>query len=271
MNSLLKRSISGAIYVALIVCCILGGTFWVQTLSCLLGVLAVIELAKITVGLTSRRQLALILDLAAVMILAYGPSLALLPIWIGVIVARVVAELYLKDSNPLRSLGVSFASQVYIGLPCFLMSGIAQYGNEGGIKETILLALFIMIWINDTGAFLVGSQIGKRRLFERLSPKKSVEGFIGGMVFNIATGAIFATYCSDFFGVPDSYLLWIGLGVLVTVFATWGDLAESMLKRALKIKDSGNLIPGHGGILDRIDSFLLVMPAAAVYLYYTVF
>lgn len=267
-NSLLKRSVSGLIYAALIVGCILGGTFWVQCLSSLFAVLAGIELTKITIGFSRRRMDALIIDILALLVLAYGPSLALVPGWISLIIIRIIAELYINDPNPLRSLGVSLAMQVYIGLPCFLMSTVAFMADCELIKETFLLALFIMIWINDTGAFLVGSQFGKRRLFERLSPKKSVEGFVGGLVFNIAAGAIFCTYCSSFFGMPANYAAWIGLAVLVTLFATWGDLAESMIKRALDIKDSGHLIPGHGGILDRIDSFLLVMPAAAVYIYF---
>lgn len=270
-NSLATRTISGSIYVAVIVLCILGGPFWVKILSSLFALLAGIELTKITVGLPRRRTPALILDIAGLLILAFGPSLGLAPIWVGVMVARIVCELYLKNENSIKSLAISFALQVYIGLPCFLMSGITLASEAGIVSEHVLLALFIMIWINDTGAFLVGSWLGKHKLFERLSPKKSFEGFFGGLAFNIIAAVCFALFCPSFFGMPGNVAVWLGLAAVVTMFSTWGDLAESMIKRTLMIKDSGNLIPGHGGILDRIDSFLLVMPASAIYLYYVLF
>lgn len=265
-NSLLKRTISGAVYVGLIVGCILGGGDWVQTLSSIFAILAGIELTKITVGLNQRRNPALMLDLISLLILAYGPSLVLLPFWIIVVMARGIAELYLKDPKPLLSLGLSFAMQIYIGLPCWLMSFFAD--DTGA--PMLLLAIFAMIWINDTGAFLVGCSIGRHRLFERLSPKKSWEGFFGGWVLNLIAATVFALSCAKFFGIGSDILVWLGLATVVTFFSTWGDLLESLIKRSLDIKDSGNIIPGHGGILDRIDSFLMVMPAAAVYYYFVV-
>lgn len=270
-NSLAIRTISGSIYVAVIVLCILGGPFWVKSLSTLFAVLAGIELTKITVGLPRRRTPAVILDIAGLMILAFGPSLGLAPLWAAVIVARIVFELYLKNDNPIRSLAMSFAMQVYIGLPFFLMSGVTLASQAGVVNENVLLAIFIMIWINDTGAFLIGSWLGRHKLFERLSPKKTFEGFLGGLGFNIIAAVCFALFCPAFFGLSGSLATWLGLAIVITVFSTWGDLAESMIKRTLMIKDSGNLIPGHGGILDRIDSFLLVMPASAIYLYYVLF
>lgn len=265
-NSLLKRTISGAVYVGLVVGCILGGGNWVQTLSSIFAILAGIELTKITVGLTSRRTPALCLDLAALLIAAYGPSLVLAPFWIIAIMARGIAELYLKDPKPLRSLGLSYAMQLYIGLPCWLMSFFAD--DTGA--PMLLLAIFVMIWINDTGAFLVGCSLGRHRLFERLSPKKSWEGFFGGLALNLIAATLFALCCANFFGIGSNILVWLGLATVVTIFSTWGDLLESLIKRSLDIKDSGNIIPGHGGILDRIDSFLMVMPAAAVYYYFVI-
>ena len=127
-----------------------------------------------------------------------------------------------------------------------------------------------MIWLNDTGAFCVGSMIGRRRLFERISPKKSWEGFWGGMAFSIIAGILLYLFGDGIFGVfDDSPWRWVALGIVVPVFATWGDLAESLLKRTVHVKDSGHLIPGHGGILDRIDSLLLVSPAVVIFLFIT--
>ena len=111
-----------------------------------------------------------------------------------------------------------------------------------------------------------GSMLGRHRLFERISPKKSWEGFFGGLAFDVIASVLFGIYASTFFGLEISVYGWVGLGVVVCLFSTWGDLVESMLKRSLHIKDSGSLIPGHGGILDRIDSLLFVMPACVIYL-----
>lgn len=153
-------------------------------------------------------------------------------------------------------------TQIYIGIPLGAMTLIGEWWNLH-----IVLALCLMIWINDTGAFLVGSTLGKHRLFERISPKKSWEGFFGGLVFNIAASYFFSLHSISFFSIDWNYGQWIGLGIATTLFATWGDLVESMIKRDLRIKDSGNIIPGHGGILDRIDSLLMVMPASLLYLF----
>ena len=129
----------------------------------------------------------------------------------------------------------------------------------------LLLGLFIFIWLYDTGAYCVGMLLGRHRLFERISPKKSWEGVIGGVMLCVA-GA-YATYYwfDEFFQVPD-LTTWVGMSVVVAVFATFGDLVESLIKRTVGVKDSGNILPGHGGILDRIDSLLLVVPAVFIYL-----
>ena len=150
------------------------------------------------------------------------------------------------------------------------MMVMTYFGNS--TLPMILLAMFFFIWINDTGAFLVGSMAGRHRLFERISPKKSWEGFFGGLFFCIGF-AFLCRYCLDgLFNlehVGADIGFWLGMAITVSVFGTWGDLVESLIKRGLHIKDSGNLIPGHGGILDRIDSLLLVLPS--IFLYYFIY
>ena len=119
----------------------------------------------------------------------------------------------------------------------------------------LILAIFIMLWANDTLAFLIGKWLGKKKLFERLSPKKTIEGFVGGLVGSVAAGIILSVYHHE---INIGY--WIVLSFVISVAGTFGDLFESMLKRNAGVKDSGNVIPGHGGVLDRLDSFLFAAP-----------
>ena len=264
LKKLLTRSLSGIVYCLVIVGAILLGEKGTMMLGALLSVLACVEFSKICHDFNRKNMPALLLDIIGCVALCCGVLLYPLVIWTGIMVLRFVAELYMKEEDPLRNLGHSMMSQIYIGLPMGLMVGVAYLWTSN-----LLLALFFFIWINDTGAFLVGSTLGKHRLFERISPKKSWEGFFGGLFFNIIAAWLFWGVGMDFFGfgmVSDSCWFAIGFAVTVTVFGTWGDLVESLLKRTLKIKDSGNIIPGHGGILDRIDSFLLAMPAIFCYL-----
>mgnify|MGYP003461984886 FL=1 len=128
----------------------------------------------------------------------------------------------------------------------------------------MLLAIFIFIWLNDTGAYCVGTLIGKHRLFERISPKKSWEGFWGGLILCVISGIAIATWLNSYFNGPQLYG-WIVLAAIVSIFSTWGDLCESLIKRSIGVKDSGKILPGHGGILDRIDSLLLVSPTALLF------
>lgn len=261
LKKLLVRTLSGLIYVALIVACVLWGQIPFTCLAALFATLATIEFEKITHELSPRTIPALILDIAGNIALAFAWMLWPLCIWIFILLCRMTMELYLKSDTPLANLAKSLMSQVYIGVPIATMCLLGNW-----FSLYIVLVVFCMIWINDTGAFLTGSLLGRHKLFERISPKKSWEGFIGGLIFNICASALLCKYGSEVFGFGNSYTLWIGLGVLVTVFSTWGDLVESLIKRSLHIKDSGNIMPGHGGILDRIDSLLFAMPATLIYL-----
>lgn len=184
------------------------------------------------------------------------------------IVYLFISELYLKQKNPINNWAYTTLSQMYIALPFSLINVLAFMGdNEGDIhyNYVIPLSAFIFLWINDTGAYCAGSLLGKHKLFPRISPGKSWEGSIGGAVF-VAIAAYVISQLSPA-TAQLSPLEWIGLGLVVVVFGTWGDLVESLFKRTIGIKDSGNILPGHGGMLDRFDSSLMAIPAAAVYLY----
>ena len=271
LKSILQRAFSGAIYAGIIIGCLYLGSYAVIALAAVFGCLAVVEFTKITSGGSLHgRMTSTVIDCLGVLavILAFlsiaGESVIMQwAICIIIVLVRCVQQLYLKSEDPVRELSLSMMKYCYIGVPlgCMAALGNAEFSHH------FILAIFLMIWINDTGAFLVGCTFGKHRLFERLSPKKSWEGFFGGLVFTCALAYLFSRNTHLYFGLPADPVLWIGLGVVVTVFATWGDLMESMIKRSLQIKDSGHIMPGHGGILDRIDSLLFVMPASAIYAY----
>ena len=178
----------------------------------------------------------------------------------------MITELYLKKKNPLGNWAFTMLSQLYVALPFALLSVLAFHNDPtaGSVSynPVLPLSVFIFLWLSDTGAYCVGSLWGKHRLFERISPKKSWEGSIGGGVFAVAASWLLACFFPFLNGWE-----WTGLALTVVVFGTWGDLTESLMKRQLGIKDSGNILPGHGGILDRFDSALMAIPAAVVYLY----
>ena len=187
------------------------------------------------------------------------------------IIYMFISELYLKNENPVNSWAYTMLGQMYIVLPFSLINVLAfQQVGPGQITFDFLLPLsiFIFLWTNDTGAYVCGSLFGKHKLFPRISPKKSWEGSIGGGILVLIVAGVIG-YFSNNSGTPHvlSIPAWVGLGLVVVFFGTWGDLVESLLKRTLGVKDSGNILPGHGGMLDRFDSSLLAIPAAVVYLY----
>ncbi len=177
----------------------------------------------------------------------------------------MISELYLRKENPLANWVYAAWSQLYVALPFALLNLLAFHLSVSNTKiysPVLPLSLFIFIWLSDTGAYCFGSLLGRHRLFERISPKKTWEGSIGGALCSIASAFIFARVY-PFLTLGE----WVGFAGVVVLFGTWGDLTESLMKRRLGIKDSGNLLPGHGGMLDRFDSSLMAIPAAVVYLY----
>lgn len=183
----------------------------------------------------------------------------------------LVSELYLKNENPINSWAYTMLGQMYIAMPFSMINVLAfQQVQPGQVTFDYLLPLsiFIFLWTNDTGAYLCGSLLGKHKLFPRISPKKSWEGSIGGGILVLIVAGVIG-YFANIGATPHMLSIpgWVGLGLVVVFFGTWGDLVESLLKRTLGVKDSGNILPGHGGMLDRFDSSLLAIPAAVVYLY----
>ena len=198
------------------------------------------------------------------------PATVFIPYLVSIIYL-MVAELYLKAKDPINNWAYTMLSQLYIALPLSLLNVLAFRSNGYDIQYTYLmpLSVFVFLWINDAGAYCVGSLLGRHKLFPRISPGKSWEGSIGGGLLVVAV-AVLVWYLTNMYEVNDlglTALEWAGLGLVVVVFGTWGDLVESLFKRTLGIKDSGNVLPGHGGMLDRFDSTLMAVPASVVYLY----
>lgn len=167
-----------------------------------------------------------------------------------------VCELYRKSATPLANIGTTILGVIYVAMPLTLIYCIREV-------DPILPIIFIaMVWANDVFAYLVGMTIGRHRLFERISPKKSWEGFFGGLLGSVGVAWLVASN-SD-----KGLLFWGGLAILVTVTAVLGDLVESMFKRSVDVKDSGAIIPGHGGVLDRFDALLISAPFVCLFLMY---
>ena len=198
------------------------------------------------------------------------PATVFIPYLVSIIYL-MVAELYLKAKDPVNNWAYTMMSQLYIALPFSLLNVLAFRSNGYDIQYTYLmpLSVFVFLWINDAGAYICGSLLGRHKLFPRVSPGKSWEGCIGGGLL-VVVAAVLIWYFTEQYDVNDLRLTayeWAGLGIVVVVFGTWGDLIESLFKRTLGIKDSGNILPGHGGMLDRFDSTLMAVPASVVYLY----
>lgn len=270
MSTFTTRLISGTVYVALIVLVLLLSMVWgLWLLLSVFAVAGIIEFNRLT-GVNRPYIFRIVLDCAAAVWLLYATAQYGMAIshGIGIFLPYLLYLLYvvcrstfLPHQAMLPSLGNSVIGQLYIAVPLALtirltlvvdpFSSMTQYNG------LLLLAIFIFIWVNDTGAYLVGSRWGKRRLAPNISPKKSVEGSIGGLLLVLLSAVVLRLLL-----FPElSWLRILLIAAVVAIFGTIGDLFESSLKRQAGVKDSGKLIPGHGGILDRIDSLLLAVPA----------
>lgn len=273
-NNFIQRTITGALFVAVLIGCILYDPLTFGALFVIISALAIREFGHLinqTEGVSVNKTITMLggaylfLAIMGFCIGTAAGSKIFIP-YLLLVLYLMISELYRKKQNPVLNWAYSMLSQLYIALP-FAMLNVLAFQNDPTTSSVsynpiLPLSIFIFIWLNDTGAYCVGSLIGKHRLFERISPKKSWEGSIGGGILAIASSFVLAHFF-PFMPMVE----WAGLALIVVIFGTWGDLTESLLKRQLKIKDSGNILPGHGGVLDRFDSALMAIPAAVAYLY----
>jgi len=188
--------------------------------------------------------------------------LFLLPISFSAIFIR---ELFRISHSPFTNIAYTLAGIVFICVPFTFFHGLAYIQTGVDHNLHIPLGFLLMLWANDTGAYLVGRSLGRHKLFERHSPKKTWEGFFGGVIISAVVGYVLSLYFKDLAAIH-----WIVMAVIISFFGTLGDLIESMFKRSINIKDSGGILPGHGGLLDRFDGFLLAAPIVYTYLYFVV-
>ncbi len=264
MSETLTRAISGAVYIAvLLLAC------WYSELSfkILIGVLLVLATVEFSKLIRFNPLVGFVLGVGLYAIFGFFNNLGTRPDLFITTFSVLTAFWLIKNLFSSRSLIISndfLKYFLFIGYIVFSFIIITKIPFEqGAYVPKRIIGVFILIWTNDTFAYLVGKSIGKRKLLERISPKKTIEGFLGGALFTI----IFSIFMAQYF-LQESIWVWGTLAFIIVVFSTLGDLVESKFKRSANVKDSGNIMPGHGGILDRLDSIIFVAPF--VFLFYQI-
>ena len=261
MRELLIRTLSGAVLVAVIIACVLLSPWSMAALALLIVVVGTYEMCRLQqienkwlLFLGALLAIGCFAIAALVALNVLSPRFLNLEMLLFMVPFLVALFTTTKDFKSIAAF--TFGSMVYLSLPCALMLFLRSfYGYK------MLLLVFALLWVNDIFAYLSGRLLGKHKLFVRVSPGKTIEGSLGGLLFTIGGVMLFSHYAP---WLPMRTA--IGLGLIAVVFGTLGDLCESMLKRQAGVKDSGKLIPGHGGILDRFDSVLFAIPFVFVYL-----
>jgi len=271
LSNLVKRTLSGAVFVAVVI-----GSIWLHPYIYAVMMLAVIVWSmlefydivikdRVRTGKLTGVLIGVSLFTASFFYVQDVVSGDVFLFFIPLLVFLFISQLYSENHYTFRAIAYTLTGVVYIALPFSLCNGLVFPFNDQYTPD-ILLGFFLLLWTNDTFAYLTGIAFGRHRLFERISPKKSWEGFWGGL---ICTAALSFVVAKLFPVLP--YYHWLTMAVIIVVFGVYGDLIESLLKRNLKIKDSGHFLPGHGGILDRFDAVLPAAPMVYFYLKLSVF
>lgn len=259
MKELLVRTLSGAVLVALIIVCIMVSPWTCAALGLLIVAVGTFEMSRLQ-HIDNLRQIVfgellavgtyVLVALGALNVMPYSGLMLILPM------LPFLFALFSTTTDFKSIAAFTFGSIAYLSMPCVLMVWMHEL-----FSPKMLLLVFVLLWANDTFAYLTGKLLGKHKLFPRISPGKTIEGSFGGLLFTMV-GVMVFSYYADWLTMKAS----VGMGLIAVVFGTLGDLCESMMKRQAGVKDSGRLIPGHGGILDRFDSVLFAVPFVFVYL-----
>ncbi len=267
MNNFWQRVLTGALLTLSIVFSLLSGFYFFSILFFVFSMIGLYEFYRMATPKNKRRDyfspmlagalLYVICALTASHLIAFE----WLEFMIPVAAYFFMIELYKNRENPFQEIGLTVLGLVYIALPFSLLNYMAFLPDDTYNYE-LVLGCFIFLWVSDSGAYLVGRRFGKRKLFERISPGKTIEGSIGGIVLSLAVsyfviGGLFTSL---------SRIDWLVVSAIVSVSGIYGDLIESLLKRSVARKDSGSLLPGHGGVLDRFDSLILSAPLVYAYI-----
>ena len=274
IRNLLVRTASGVVLLGIVLAAAFTGYCGFSALLMLITIVGVWEFYQLAMakGVVPQRCMGLIASLllfgasyCALESVVGGRGVGMLGFALALLLVTVIAliffvEVFRNKENPLLNIATTIMGVAYVALPMSLMLFIPELLSPGVWNPWIFLFYLFLVWGNDVFAYLVGISIGRHKMSPRLSPKKSWEGFFGGILGSLAMGAFGA------FVVEGSYIMWIGLAFVVSLSSVLGDLVESMFKRDAGVKDSGNFIPGHGGMLDRFDAFILSAPMAFLYL-----
>ncbi|MFK8055903.1 MAG: phosphatidate cytidylyltransferase [Saprospiraceae bacterium] len=274
MSGLRTRAISAVIFVALILGGLLGGPYSFMALFSIVTALCLYEFYSMVLDRYQRRDrvrigLGLAFGLAPHLIASavlfdWLPNreellFALILAFFPLLFLMFIYELFAASKHPFENVGMMVMGTVYIGAPFAMLDYIAY--QSGQFDWQLVLGILLLTWLSDTGAYLAGSTLGKTKLLPRISPKKTWEGFAGGAVLVLISSYILGEYLPVI-----RHRDWFAIAVIVIIFGSLGDLIESMLKRSIFVKDSGKLLPGHGGLLDRFDAFIFLLPFVSAYL-----
>lgn len=260
MHKFLIRAASGIVYAAVIILAITYGGWAMLLLAAAFAVIGIIELDRMQIGISDKTLPIILLDIFGVLsLLGIAANPYSIILWLGLQIARFILARKLEKNSD-GEIKVPSSGQVYLGIPfAFMIADPIQ---------RLPLLIFILLWLNDSGAYIVGSLVGKHKMSPKISPKKTWEGFFGGVVITMVGGFLLFKFASAFFGMEHYGAgVWLILSLSTGIFGTLGDLLESKIKRKYGFKDSGHWIPGHGGLLDRIDSFLIAYPVAFIILF----
>ncbi|WP_309640651.1 phosphatidate cytidylyltransferase [Flavobacterium sp.] len=253
MNETLTRALSGVLYIAILI----SATLYLNSFLALFGILLMLTVSEFCDLVKLPKRIAFPLALLAYIAFSFFIQNQTIDFifWIVTFFISIKAMLFLFEN---KEADLTIASKYlyligYIVFPFLLITRLPLIDTIFNPK--IIIGLFILIWINDTMAYVVGKSIGKRKLFERISPKKTIEGFLGGLVFAVISSVFIAQYY-----IFQPIIYWVIIAIIVGVLGTIGDLIESKFKRVAGVKDSGKIMPGHGGILDRLDSIIFAGP-----------
>ncbi|MFD2247951.1 phosphatidate cytidylyltransferase [Pontibacter ruber] len=270
-SNLAQRTLTGAVLIAIISGCVGAGAYTFVLLVLLLNLLGLLEFYRLfqAAGVTPRKVAGLVVASISILVLAlvflFNLPVRLLLLTVPLVFLVFVQELYLTSEKPFENLAYTFLGILFVSIPLSFFLGTAFLPwPANAYQRSFILGYFFLLWASDSGAYLFGRWLGRHKLFERISPHKSWEGSAGG-----ACCALLVAFLNAQLFHIHTLTHWLSIAILVVVFGTYGDLFKSMMKRSLAIKDSGTILPGHGGILDRFDSLLGSAPFVFLYLILT--
>ncbi len=265
MNNFWQRTLTGILFVIVVAGGILYHPFSFFLVFFLVVIAGVYELnklltkANIKIQFLTTLSIAVFIYVSTFLVESEISKNSIFYIIIPFVSLLFITELFRNKNKPLENIGSSLLTALYIGAPFALLHSLAF--SQGVYNFKLPLSIFILVWINDTGAYVSGVTLGRNKFFERISPKKTWEGTLGGFFFTLL-----ASYVISLFWKDMNNMEWILFGSVVSIMAVLGDLIESMFKRSIGIKDSGSIFPGHGGILDRFDAVMFAIPMAVFYI-----